>query len=256
VARVFGVFLAFCFLSSAVYSFNDVVDAEADQQHPKKRFRPVASGAVTKLTAVLVGCFFVLLSATITWKLGPMVSLIALLYLLNNVAYSIFLKQKVVADVLSIAAGFLFRILAGAVAVDVQPSSWLLICGFSLAIFLGFCKRRSELGRLSPDARENEARPVLLVYSAEKLDLLCCSAATLTILTYMLFTVSPETVARHGTTVLVYTCPFVIYCVFRFLMKSLELKGEDATVALLRDAGFLTAGAGWVLMVLSILYWV
>jgi 4-hydroxybenzoate polyprenyltransferase len=250
-----GVFIAFSLLSSAVYVLNDLIDAEADRQHPVKRLRPIAAGRVSVKAALGLSLCLFFVTLALASSLGAGFALVCLVYLLNNISYSFFFKRRVIADVLSIALGFMLRILAGAVALDVEPSNWLMLCGFSVALFLGFCKRRSEIGRFSDGEQAGGARAVLSIYTEEKLNLLTSSTATMAIVTYMLFTVSPETRALHGTAAFLYTSPFVVYCVLRFLMKALELHGEDAAETIFKDLGFLSAGLGWVLTVAWILYW-
>jgi 4-hydroxybenzoate polyprenyltransferase len=255
--RIAGAALAFCLLSSAVYVLNDILDREADRVHPVKRRRPIASGAVSPAAAAACMALLFAVSLATCYVLASELLVLALLYVANNLLYFLVLKRKVVADVFSIALGFLLRMLAGAAVVGVEASSWLLICGSSLALFLGFCKRRSEIGRDASPVEVAGARPVLGVYSAEKLNLLCASTATLTIVTYMLFCVSEETITLHKTGKLqfLYTAPFVIYSVLRFLLKTLDLRGEDAAETVFLDPAFLAAGAGWVGAVLWVLYW-
>jgi 4-hydroxybenzoate polyprenyltransferase len=252
--RVFGAFAAFCALSSSIYVVNDVIDADADRLHPVKRGRPIASGRVTSGAALLLSLCLFLSGAAAALLLGREFAVIGLVYVANSIAYLSFFKRRVIADVLSIAVGFMVRILGGAVVVDVEPSSWLLICGFSLALFLGFCKRRSEIEIYQDEDAAAGVRAVFSSYSREKLNLLSGATAAIAIVTYMLFTASPETIARHGTTALIYTSPFVVYCVFRFLMKTLELRGEDAAETVFTDLGFISAGLGWVATVAWILY--
>ena len=225
-----------------------------DRHHEVKRSRPIAAGRVKPGSATVLAAALLAAACAVAWLVRPELLLIVSAYVVNNVAYTVLLKRKLVADVLSISLGFMLRILAGAVAVGVEPSSWLMICGFSISLFLGFCKRRSECGRYADPQEAGAARHVLYHYTAEKLNLLAGSTATLTLVTYMLFTVSPQTVARHGTSDLIYTTPFVVYGIFRFLLKSIDLRGEDAAETILKDHGFLLAGLGWVLAVVWILY--
>lgn len=249
-----GAFAAFCALSSAVYVLNDIFDAEADRKHPIKRHRPIAAGDVSPSAALGWAVALIALSASLALAVGVQFGLILLAYLANCLSYFLFFKQKVVSDVLSIAVGFMLRILGGAVAVGVTPSSWLMICGFSIAIFLGFSKRRSEIELYLDGEAAALVRSVFGVYTREKLNLLCAVTAAISIVTYMLYTVSPETIATHKTERLIYTSPFVVYCVLRFLLKAMEVCGEDAAETIFTDKGFLVAGLGWTASVLWILY--
>jgi 4-hydroxybenzoate polyprenyltransferase len=249
-----GAFAAFCALSGAIYVLNDVFDAEADRKHPVKRHRPIASGEVRPSAALGWAGVLIAVSASLAVAVGVQFGLILLAYLANSLSYFLFFKRKVVSDVLSIAVGFMLRILGGAVAVGVSPSSWLMICGFSIAIFLGFSKRRSEIELYLDGESAALVRSVFGVYTREKLNLLCAVTAAISIVTYMLYTVSPETIATHRTEQLIYTSPFVVYCVLRFLLKAMEVRGEDAAETIFADKGFLAAGLGWAASVVWILY--
>src|SRR5262249_33704356 len=153
----------------------------------------------------------------------------------NSLAYCLVLKHKVIVDVLMIATGFVLRILAGCSAIDCQASTWILVCGFSLALLLGFGKRRAELVRVR---QRHGFRPALENYDNAKLDVLLAICASLCLLSYMLYTVASETMALHGTRHLLYTVPFVAYGLFRFVFKVQEGKGDGPTDILLHDPVF------------------
>jgi 4-hydroxybenzoate polyprenyltransferase len=243
----------FCLLASAVYAVNDIVDAAADRVHPRKKHRPIASGAISPLAAgagafLLVGAALGLAVAT----LAPAFLLLAGLYVANSLAYCLFLKHRVILDVIVIAGGFVIRLLAGCVAIGVRPSSWLVACGFSLALVLGFGKRRMEIVGLRDGTR---FRPALRSYDAAKLDTLSAIVTALTLVTYMLYTVAGDTVARHHTGNLIYTIPFVAYGLFRYLFKTQEGRGDDPTDVLLKDPVFALNGVLWVASVAAVLYW-
>src|SRR5262245_51680844 len=158
----------FSLVASAIYCFNDVLDAESDRAHPTKRHRPVASGAVSPPLAVAWGALLAGSAIAVAWWQLPRPFLYALgAYVLNNVLYNAWLKRQQIADVISIAAGFVLRLVAGTIAIGAVASSWLLVCSFSLALFLGFGKRRSELA-LAESGRVY--RPVLKTYTAPMLD--------------------------------------------------------------------------------------
>ncbi len=153
----------FCLWSSAIYVLNDVVDAEADRQHPGKCLRPIASGAIAPAPALVVGVLLAALGVAIAWYfLTPRFLLIGGLYLANSIAYCFVTKSRVIADVMAIAIGFVLRLMAGCAAVGVEPTNWLLVCGFSLAVTLGFGKRRVEVGQLGSNP---ESRASLISYS-------------------------------------------------------------------------------------------
>jgi len=249
--QVVWAFVCFCALSSGIYCLNDVIDASADRQHPRKRRRPVASGSVPvpvalALSAVLIGA--ALLGGA---ALPARFSVICGLYVINNLIYSIFLKHRVIVDVLLIAVGFVLRILAGCAAVGLQPSSWILICGFSLAMLLGFGKRRLEIDQVG---METVYRRSLQSYSEAKLNLLLAITSSICLLSYMLYTVSPQTVLLHRTENLIYTVPLVAYGIFRYLFKVQEGRHDEPDEILLKDPVFALTGSAWILMVSAILF--
>ena len=171
-------------------------------------------------------------------------------YVINNVLYNARIKRVAIADVISIATGFVLRLVAGAIAIGVVASSWLLVCSFSLALFLGFGKRRSELA-LAEQGRVY--RPVLRAYTPSTLDSAMGISATLTLMCYMLYTIAPETRETHGTANLIYTVPPVFYAMFRFIFKVQDAQGESPEELLLRDRVMLLTAASWVGLVLVVL---
>lgn len=250
-AQVGLVFAAFCAISSAVYVLNDVFDAASDKLHPVKRLRPVASGQVGKREAMVLGGVLALLALALATVAGPAALLIVAGYALLNVAYTLKLKRVVVVDVFVIALGFMLRIFAGTTGVGIPPSSWLLLCGMMLALFLGFAKRRAELAAVVDGYA---ARPVLMAYSLQMLDQFLAVTATCTILGYALYAVSPETIALHGTAKLIYGLPFVAYGMFRYLyLLHQGGGGQDAARDVLGDAHMLVAAVGWVVLTLWLL---
>jgi 4-hydroxybenzoate polyprenyltransferase len=245
-------FVCFCFWSSAVYCVNDVLDASADRQHPRKCRRPVASGLVSPFVAMGLAIGLTAAATALAWASSSALFLVlGGVYLANSLAYCVALKRRVIVDVLSIAIGFVLRLLAGCAAIDVVPTSWILVCGFSLALLLGFGKRRLEVGALR---QGSEYRPVLDSYSPEKLNLLLGVTATMCLLSYMLYTVAPETVALHHTDKLVYTVPFVAYGVFRYLFKVQEGQHDGPVEVLLKDFVFTLNAGLWVLAVAAVLF--
>lgn len=252
IARAALAFVAFSLLASAIYCFNDVVDAESDRAHPTKKARPVAAGLVSPAAAVTFGAVLALAAIGIAWRWLPQTFLVVLgLYTANNLLYNTLIKRVGIADVIAIAIGFVLRLVAGSIAIDAQPSSWLLVCGFTLALFFGFGKRRSELA-LAPDSGL-AYRPVLRAYTPTMLDSLMSITATLTLMCYMLYTVSDDTFKVHGTRNLVYTVPPAFYAIFRYILRVQEAKGESPEELLLRDPVMIFSGALWVGLVLLVL---
>lgn len=249
------VFTAFCLAASAVYVFNDIADREADRAHPHKRRRPIAAGAVAVASAYWL-CGLLALAALALALLGSAVALlIVAAYLVLNAAYSRGLKHVVILDVFIIAAGFMLRILAGTLGVGIAPSQWLLLCGLMLTVFLGFAKRRAELFALEVGSQDGgDQRKVLADYSPAVLDRMIAVSAAGVILSYALYTVSAETIRIHGTDKLVWTLPFVLYGVFRYLwLLHREGGGGDPTRELLRDPHLLVASLAWLAVTLGVL---
>jgi 4-hydroxybenzoate polyprenyltransferase len=241
----------FSLLASAIYCFNDVLDAETDRAHPTKRTRPVASGAVAPGLAVAWGLLLAGGALALAWWRLPHAFLAIFgAYVVNNALYNAYLKHVAIADVISIATGFVLRLVAGAIAIGVVASSWLLVCSFSLALFLGFGKRRSELA-LAEQGRAY--RKVLEAYTTSTLDSAMSISATLTLMCYMLYTIAPETQATHHTANLVFTVPPVFYAMFRFIFKVQAAKGETPEELLLSDPVMLGSGAAWVGLVVLVL---
>jgi 4-hydroxybenzoate polyprenyltransferase len=237
----------FCLLSSCVYILNDVFDRKADQAHPVKRKRPLASGTVGMSQAYALA--FVCGAAGLA--LGAMASAIVvailLAYLVLNLAYSAGLKNIAILDVFIIAAGFMLRIFAGTWGVNIVPSYWLLLCGLLLTVFLGFAKRRAELMASDGNGSNGASqRAVLYDYTPALLDTMMAISAAGVILSYSLYTVSPDTIALHRTDRLIYTLPFVLYGIFRYIFLVHRRDGEDPAWMLLTDAHLLIVGALWL----------
>jgi len=208
-------FVSFCLLSSGTYVFNDWIDREEDRKHPEKALRPIAAREIRARTVLLliVVCWAagLDLGAMLGWKFAAL----GATYLVLQTAYTTVLKHQVILDVLCIAAGFVLRVLAGAVAIDVPVSGWLFLCALLLALFLALAKRRQELVSLEEEATEHRAS--LGEYSLPLLDQMLSTVAGMCILAYGLYTVAPDTVAKVGSDRLKWTLPFVLYGVLRYL---------------------------------------
>ena len=243
---------AFSLAASAVYVLNDLADRERDRQHPEKCHRPLASGAVKVPQALVLGGVCLVSALVLAYAASNLVLLIVLAYVVLNVAYSMGLKHVVLLDVFIISTGFMLRILAGTLGVGIAPSHWLLLCGLMLTLFLGFAKRRAELNVMA--GRGGSHRRVLNDYDPVLLDTLIGICATSAIVSYSLYTVSAETLVMHGTANLIYTVPFVIYGVFRYLfLLHRRNGGGDPAAALLQDVHLMAAFGGWVAAVLALL---
>jgi 4-hydroxybenzoate polyprenyltransferase len=239
---------AFCLASSAVYAFNDARDAAQDRSHPDKRRRPVARGAVSRAEALLLAVAVGTLALAIAACVSRWAAAIVAVYLALSAAYTLGLKRVPVLDVVIIAAGFMLRLLAGTLGIGIEPSNWLLACGFLLTLFLGFGKRRAEIGRLAEDAGRHRA--VLEAYSAGFLDkaiMLCAAGMTAA---YGAYTLAADTARLHGGS-LVLTLPWVLLGTIRYLVR-LRLRGGggDPAEELLRDPVLAVATLGWIATVL------
>jgi len=251
-------FLVFCALSGATYILNDLVDVRSDRQHPDKRLRPLASG---QLPVAPAGAAAVLLAAVaLVWayRIYPGFGHAALAYLVLNVLYSNLFRRMVILDVMSIAVGFVLRAV-GSVEVlrGAEPSTelspWLLVCTFFLALFLGFGKRRHEALILGGAAAAH--RPTLEHYPPQLLDPLIGVVTASTIVSYAIYTIWPGTVDKVGSAGLVYTVPFVVYGIFRYLylMFARGAGGKPAR-SLVSDAPLAVNIALWVAVVIAIIY--
>lgn len=244
-------FAAFCLMASAVYVFNDLLDVEADRAHPSKRHRPIASGQVPGGTAVGLAAVLCAAALALAWQASPTAAAIVGIYAATNVLYSIRLKHIVIVDVFTIAFGFMLRILAGTLGLGIEPSSWLMLCGMMITLFLGFAKRRAELLAVPDGASAGDGRKVLGAYKPVVLEQYLAITAGCAVITYALYTVSPETVATHGTDKLVYTVPIILYGIFRyFFLLHVRGKGQDTSHDLFRDRHLLATALGWVAAVL------
>jgi len=219
-------FLVFCILSGVVYILNDLIDLEQDKMHPIKSKRPLASGQLKPSFAIISLIVLMVLSSGIAVVFLNIPFIItAVLYLLLQIIYSTVLKHIVIIDVFSIAAGFLLRVIAGAEVIEVTISTWLLFCTILLSLFLALSKRRHELILLEGNAMHH--RKILFEYSPKLLDQMISIVTTSTVVAYILYTVSEDTVRKFGTDNLKYTVPFVLYGIFRYLyLIHQKVKGE------------------------------
>ncbi len=238
-------FLSFSLLSSAIYVFNDIRDLERDRLHPVKRKRPLPSGEVPVPSAALLGILLFLLSLAAGYPLGWTFLLVLLTYALNNLLYTLYLKNYQLFDVFSIAFGFVLRVYAGAVAIDVPVSEYLFLTVFFLALFLAIGKRRYELLLLGDGGKAH--RKVLRHYSVYYLDQLMNISATLTLVVYTIYTLEG---AREG---MVFTVPIVVFGLFRYYHITHNLKRGEPSDDLLSDPLILFSGFLYALVVVSVM---
>jgi 4-hydroxybenzoate polyprenyltransferase len=244
----------FCLLSSGVYLLNDLLDIESDRAHPLKRHRPLASGALPVPVGIAACAFLSAGALAAAFWLSTPFAWTAVAYFLLQVAYTVRLKHVVILDVGCIAAGFVLRAVAGGQVIAVTISAWLLICAMLLSLFLALGKRRHELLLLEDGATAH--RRILGEYTPDLLDQMISVVTAATVVCYTFYTVAPETVAKFGTTRLVFTVPFVLYGIFRYLyLIHRRQMGGNPEKALLNDGASLANLVLYGLAVVAILYW-
>lgn len=252
-SRALVAFVVFCGLSSAVYLLNDLIDRERDRLHPLKKNRPLAAGTLAVRTAIVALAALVFGSLAGAWALGPRFLVIAICYLALNLGYTLILKQVVILDVMAVSLGYVLRVMAGGAAISVAVSDWLLLCTIFLALFLTTSKRRHELLLLAGDAAGQ--REVLGRYSPAFLDQMINVVTASTLLSYALYATSPETAEKFGSAPLIYTVPFVLFGIFRYLYLVYQVKDERSpTEAILTDLPFLLNITLWAASIVVILY--
>ncbi|QLE86091.1 decaprenyl-phosphate phosphoribosyltransferase [Shewanella sp. Scap07] len=241
------IFVAFICASIAVYSLNDIVDIEKDKVHPKKKLRPLPSGALSKEVAGLFCVFCACAALIISFKVSVVACVITGTYMILNIAYSFFLKSVVIIDVMVIAFGFLLRVFSGTYGLEIPPSSWLLICSLSLTLFLGFNKRYSEFCSQPND--KSSSRPVLEKYDRKILEHAVTICSTLSLMSYALYTLDQQTIEKFGSDYLFFTFIPVFYCIMRYqLIVERGSGGQDPSSIVLTDKGILLGGISWLAM--------
>lgn len=251
-------FLSFCFISSSVYCINDIIDIEKDKMDPIKSKRPIASGDVSKNEGIILSLILFLLSFLILYlfKANYVVYLIILFYFVLNILYSLKIKTYLILDVISISLGFVLRVYAGSKIIGVSSSIYLLLTTFFFSLFLGFEKRRKELDRIKIEP--SNIRAVLAKYETKSLDYMVIASSIFSVMTYSLYTISDDTIARFGTTRLIYSVPFVVYGIFRYFYdiysddKNL-LSGDPAEIVFM-DKYIQIDVILWILFIFFVIY--
>jgi len=247
-----GAFVCFCLIASGIYCWNDVADRSADRAHPTKRKRPIAAGRVSSTSGIVLGSALVTASLVLGASIAPRLALVLAAYAALNIVYSVSLKRIVLVDVFTIAAFFILRLLAGVTAIDVRASVWLLLCGGLLSLYLGFTKRRHELTLLGDGSGEHRA--VLKQYDAETLDQISGILLSVTIVSYIMYTISSATALAVGSEALSYSTVFVLYGVFRYLYLVRRSHGGDPAGTLFTDRALLIDVGLWAVYCAATLY--
>ncbi|MBT8378084.1 MAG: decaprenyl-phosphate phosphoribosyltransferase [Ignavibacteria bacterium] len=247
-------FFIFCLASSTIYVINDIVDIEADRSHPVKKNRPLPSGAISVNTALAVVVILLILVSISMLYFNIEFILITAGFILLNVFYSFWFKNVVILDVFSIAAGFAMRVLAGAFVIQVPISSWLLLTTMFISLFLGVMKRHSELTVVSGN-NNSSSRKVLAQYSLNFADQMATVAAAGVIICYALYTVAPRTITVFETESLIYTTPFVVFGIFRYMyLEYMSNKGENTTKIIATDVPMIVTVILYIAATVLIIY--
>jgi 4-hydroxybenzoate polyprenyltransferase len=250
-ATATAAFVIFCILSGVVYLINDLVDIEKDRLHPTKRFRPLASGALSKTTAQFAIVILLVIALPLAFLLDFLLGIVAVIYTLTMLFYSFVLKNIVIIDVFTLSAGLVLRALAGAVAIHVPASPWLYVCTALLALYLGFSKRRHELALLEEDAIKH--RLILKEYTPEVLDEMISVTTASFVMAYSLYTFSADNLPKNHQMML--TIPFALYVVFRLLyLVHVKNMGGSPEEMVLRDKSLFGAVVAWGVVAVGILF--
>ncbi len=245
-AYVFG---AFCLAASASYAINDLIDRHADALHPTKKFRPIAAGNVSPAGAVAWSALLITVSLTVCIVfLNPVVTALVAGYFVLVLAYSLSLKKRMILDVIIIAVGFVIRTVAGAEAVDAYVSPWLIVCTFTLCMFMGFGKRRCEIDAFTGKGEAASFRKTLTGYTPELLNNLISVSAGIAVMTFLLYTMDADTPTAFPKRHLLYTLPMVIYGVFRYAMLVQSGRIAGPTEIFIHDRPFIGTILIWALV--------
>jgi len=252
---VFKGFAVFCLSSSLIYIINDIIDIEADTAHPVKKLRPLPSGKISKLSALVNASLIFIIIIMISFFFLPKEFIYFVIgFILLNIFYSFSFKHIVILDVFSIAAGFTIRVLAGAAIIAVPVSSWLVLTTMFISLFLGVMKRHSELIQVS-DSETSGTRKVLSDYSVTFTNQMANVAAAGVIICYALYTVAQRTVSVFQTENLIYTTPFVVFGIFRFMyLEYLNKKGDNTTQIMLTDIPMILNVTLYIITTILIIY--
>lgn len=253
ICKTAAAFIDFCLLASSVYIINDIKDVETDRLHPVKRLRPIASGRVSAGSAWILAVVLAVISLTGAYLLEFDYFILACIYFVGMILYSLFLKHMVIIDLIIIAGGFVLRAVAGAVVIQVTISSWLLVCTTFIALFLVISKRRHEVILLGENAKGH--RKILEEYGEKFLDQMIAIVTAATLMAYMLYTVDPLTVEKFHTNNLILTTPFVLFGIFRYLYLVYQKnRGGHPEQVLLDDPPLIAAILLWVAAAVVIIY--
>lgn len=246
-------FVVFSLASSFVYVVNDLIDIEADKAHPKKKNRPLPSGRIKKSSALILAIVLLLVVLLSYFFFNPQFISFLYTFLFLNILYSFYFKHIVILDIFSIAAGFSIRVLAGAAVIEVPVSSWLILTTMFISLFLGVMKRHSELVQVADSNKVT--RKVLAEYSTNFTNQMATVAASGVIICYALYTVSQRTVSVFNTENLIYTTPFVVFGIFRYMyLEYQNNRGENTTQVMMTDIPMILTVISYAVVTVLIIY--
>lgn len=242
------VFVMFCLTSSSVYVFNDIVDADKDRKHPVKKYRPIASGKVSKIQGIIFDIILFIIIITFTSRFDVKILILLITYVVMNIFYSFILKNVVIIDVMIITAGFVIRLISGGIATHVELSPWIILCTILLALFIALNKRKSEI--ISMKENRTKTRKILEEYSVELIDKMLTIVTPSILMAYCLYTFNS---IQNKSMML--TIPFVLYGIFRYeyLMKKANIGGKPEDI-FTKDKPFLINIVCWFLVVIIVIY--
>jgi 4-hydroxybenzoate polyprenyltransferase len=252
VFEAFGGFILFSLAASAIYVFNDIIDRNGDRLHPQKAGRPVASGEISVSSAAIFAVFLASVSLVSSYNLNKSFFIILIVYLAMMILYTLFLKKIMILDCVIISIGFCLRAITGAILVGVPISPWLIICTFALCLFLAFGKRRTEVAQLGE--KGVNYRQALAGYTPELLAHMLDVTSGLAIVCFLLYSMDERTKHTFGTNNLVYTTPFVLYCIFRFSAMIQKGRYTGPVQIILKDIAFQAGFILWVIVCFVIIY--
>ena len=246
---------AFSLVAGGIYVVNDICDRRRDRLHPAKKDRPLAAGRIGVPAAAIEAVVLAAGGLVLALAVGRALVAVLAAYLLLQLAYSLFLKRKIIVDVICIALGFVLRAVAGAVAIRVEISPWLIVCTFTICLFIGFCKRCNELATLGGPAKAENHRSTLLGYTSNLLTHLITLSAAVAVVSFLQYASSTRTLGHLKTIGMVYTLPLVIYAVCRFAMLSMRGRYSDPMDIVLHDWPMQMTAVAWVAAVLLVIRW-
>lgn len=244
-------FFEFCIASSLVYVSNDIIDIESDRKHPVKKERPLAAGKISKKAAIISVIVLFLIVLLLLPFFNIIFDALLITFIILNIFYSLVLKNIVIIDIFTIAAGFMLRIISGAFIINVEISNWLILTTMFISLFLGVMKRRSELALVE----NGSTRKVLAEYSITFSDQMATIAAAGVIICYALYSVSSRTISIFDTEKLIFTTPFVVFGIFRYMyLVYMSAKGENTSKILVSDLPMIINILLYILFSILIIY--